>query len=227
MATSSQKMDTSALLTHLYDQVRVATRSVTVLGVAAVIAVIWTLRVAVKTARRKVKTTSLRGPPRTNLIYGASKELFESSDVGPIYEHWAKEYGPVYEVPTTLGGSKTVLCDPKAIAHFYVRETWSYVQLPSSRRFLQRTVGHFTQLVRHSFHVTISSLEMGYCRQKAKSTRGRHDHYLWPMDNYLFTFARQRKSMTPAFSHAAIRNLTPIFYNSAYKVIHDGSYLVF
>ena len=30
--------------------------------------------------------------------------------------------------------------------------------------------------------------------------------------------ARQRKSLTPAFSINAIRQLTPIFYDSAYKV---------
>ena len=33
-----------------------------------------------------------------------------------------------------------------------------------------------------------------------------------------FAFTRQRKSLTPAFSIAAIRQLTSIFYDSAYKV---------
>jgi len=132
------------ILIRFYDEVRVAARSATVLDAAAVIVVIWALHAAVLAARRKFKTTSLRGPPRTNLIYGASKDLFESSDTGSIFEQWAEEYGPVYQVPTTLGGNKIVLCDPKAIAHYYARETWTYDLLPSSRRFAQRTVGHFT-----------------------------------------------------------------------------------
>jgi len=46
---------------------------------------------------------------------------------GSIYEQWANEYGLVFGVPTTLGGNKIVLlCDPKAIAHFYAKETWTY-----------------------------------------------------------------------------------------------------
>ena len=133
------------LLTRLYNEARVAARSVTVLDAAAVIVVIWALYATILAARRKIKTTGLRGPPRTNLIYGASKDLFKSSDTGSIFEQWAKEYGPAYEIPTTLGGNKIVLCDPKAIAHYYARETWTYVLLPSSKRFMQRNVGHFMQ----------------------------------------------------------------------------------
>jgi hypothetical protein len=39
-----------------------------------------------------------------------------------------------------------------------------------------------------------------------------------PGANLLTNFTRQRKSLTPAFSSTAIRQLTPIFYDSAYKV---------
>ncbi|KIM68463.1 hypothetical protein SCLCIDRAFT_1209273 [Scleroderma citrinum Foug A] len=169
------------LLTRLYDEARVAARSVTVLDAAAVIVVIWALYATILAARRKFKTTSLRGPPRTNLIYGASKDLFKSSDTGSVFEQWAKEYGLVYEIPTTLGGNKIVLCDPKAIAHYYAKETWTYVLLPSSRRFMQRNFGNGILAAQGEAH------------------------------------KRQRKSLTPAFSHAAIRNITPIFYHSAYK----------
>lgn len=31
-------------------------------------------------------------------------------------------------------------------------------------------------------------------------------------------FDRQRKALSPAFSNAAIRKLTPVFYDAAYKV---------
>ena len=165
------------MLTRLYDKVRVAARSASVLDAAAVIVAIWTLHATVLAARRKFKTTRLRGPPRTNLIYGCSKDLFKSIVTGSLFEQWAKEYGPVYEVPTTLGGNKIVLCDPKAIAHFYARETWTYLLLPSTRRFMERNVGHVTQWVLRHFHVTfISSSETGYRRYKAKPTRGRREY---------------------------------------------------
>jgi len=119
------------ILTGLYDEVliRVATRSVTVLNAAAVILTIWALCATILAARRKFKTTRLRGPPRTNLVHGVAKDLFESMDAGSIYEQCQAnaEYGLVFEVPTTLGGNKIVLsCDPKATAHFYAKETWTY-----------------------------------------------------------------------------------------------------
>ena len=164
------------MLARLYDEFRVANRSVTVLDAAAVMVGIWALRATVLAARRKFKTTRLRGPPRTHLIYGVSKDLFKSSSTGSLFEQWAKEYGPVYEVPTTLGGNKIVLCDPKAVAHYYARETWTYLLLPSTRRFMERNVGHFSQWVLRHFHVTfISSSEMGYRRYKVKPTRGRRE----------------------------------------------------
>ena len=209
--------NTFTILARLYDQLRVATRSVTVLDATVAITTIWALYAAILSARRKFKTTSLRGPPRSSLIYGASKDLLKSIDAGSTFEQWAKEYGPVYEVPTILGGSKIVLCDPKAIAHYYAKETWTYIPLPATRRFMRRNVGRFTQLVSHPFHLTVSSSVRGYCRYKAKPTRGRHD--IIYQGRWIFNLPRQRKSLAPAFTHAAIRNLTPIFYNSAYKVI--------
>ncbi|KAI6166079.1 cytochrome P450 [Pisolithus thermaeus] len=158
------------------------TRSVTLLDIAAAITAIWALRGAFRTARRSFKTTKLRGPPRTNFVFGASKQILESLDAGAIYEEWAKEYGVVYEVPTTLGGKKIMLTDPRALTHFYARETWTYVHTESARFFLQHIFG-----------------------------RG----VLWSQGE---DHRRQRKSLNPAFSPAAIRNLAPIFYSSAHKV---------
>jgi hypothetical protein len=44
-------------------------------------------------------------------------------------------------------------------------------------------------------------------------------HNLSPSESKRLTdFARQRRYLTPAFSIAAIRQLTSIFYDSAYKV---------
>ncbi|KAL4068897.1 cytochrome P450 [Scleroderma yunnanense] len=154
----------------------------TPLSVLAFLAIIWVLRVSVRAALRRFKTTKLLGPPRTNLIFGVSKNILDSSDAGFIYEEWAKRYGSVYQVPTTLGGKRIMLCDTKAIAHYCARETWTYVLPSVTRHFFLRQLG-----------------------------RG----ILWAQGE---THKRQRKSLTPAFSNHAIRNLTPIFYNSAYKM---------
>ncbi|KAI6131615.1 cytochrome P450 [Pisolithus croceorrhizus] len=174
-------MDSSFLLTILCDRLLRVTRSVTLPDVVAAIVAVWALRGAFRSARRSFKTTKLRGPPRTDLVFGAAKQIFESSDAGAIYEAWAKEYGVVYEVPTTLGGKKIMLTDPKALTHYYARETRTYVQTEFARFFLQHHFG-----------------------------RG----ILWSQGE---DHKRQRKSLTPAFSQAAIRNLTPIFYSSAHK----------
>ena len=77
-------------------------------------------------------TTRLRGPPSTSVIYGVSNDLISSKDTAIMYELWAEEYGVVYKIPTALGRTKIVLCDPKAIAHYYARETWTYVLTPFS-----------------------------------------------------------------------------------------------
>ncbi|KAI6104602.1 cytochrome P450 [Pisolithus croceorrhizus] len=165
----------------MHDSLLAVTRSVTLLDVAAALAALLALHSALRVSRRTSKTTKLRGPPRTDLIFGTAKQTFESSDAGAIHEAWAKEYGAAYEVPTTLGGKKIMLTDPRALAHYYARESWTYVQTESARFFLQRNFG-----------------------------RG----ILWSHGE---DHKRQRKSLMPAFTQAAIRNLTPIFYNSAHK----------
>ena len=94
-------------------------------------AAIWTLLRWLRTSRRQLRTTQLRGPPSESFLYGVGKRILEDEDSGAVYEAWAKEYGPAYEVPSTLGTKRIVLCDPKAIAHFYSKDTWTYVQTPS------------------------------------------------------------------------------------------------
>jgi cytochrome P450 len=98
-----------------------------------------------------------------------------------MYERWAAEYGVAYMIPSVLGQTRIVLCDPRAIAHFYARETWTYVQTPVSLAVVETSIG-----------------------------RG----LLWSQGE---AHRRQRKALTPAFSNAAIRKLTSVFYDSAYK----------
>ncbi|KAH7921992.1 cytochrome P450 [Leucogyrophana mollusca] len=148
----------------------------------AIFAVSWVLVTVVQRARRYLKATNLRGPPRQNFLFGFQKDLNESKDPGALYEQWAQDYGSVYRLPSALGNSKVVLCDPKAIAHFYARESFTYVLTPLNKVFSDMLLGKGSLL----------------------GSEGE-------------VHRRLRKSLTPAFSIAAIRKLTSVFYDSAYK----------
>ncbi|KAG2096080.1 cytochrome P450 [Suillus discolor] len=156
-------------------------RSGGAINAACSFAALWALVKVLRMLRWRVKTTQLLGPPRTSLVYGVSRDLASSHDRAATYERWATEYGVVYMIPSVLGQTNVVLCDPKAIAHFYARETWTYVKTPLTLAFLESSIG-----------------------------KG----LLWSQGE---THRRQRKALTPAFSNAAIRKLTSVFYDSAYK----------
>ena len=87
--------------------------------------------------RSRRRTPRLRGPPSSSWLFGATKELFESSDLGVLYGKWEKKYGPVYEIPSSLGSKMLVLADPKAVAHFFARDTSTYHQ-PEVRKIMNR-----------------------------------------------------------------------------------------
>ncbi|KAG2144211.1 cytochrome P450 [Suillus clintonianus] len=136
-------------------------RSVGALNLAGSFAALWALVKVLGVVRWRFKTTQLRGPPRTSLVYGVSHDLGSSHDAGTMYEHWAEEYG---------------------VATFFARETWTYVKTPLALALTEASIG-----------------------------KG----LLWSEGE---THRRQRKALTPAFSNAAIRKLTSVFYDSAYKV---------
>src|SRR6267378_2671852 len=94
---------------------------------------------------RHVRTTRLKGPPRKSFIYGVNQAFIRMPDRSGLYADWAKTYGPVYQLPWTLGSQFIVLCDPKAVAHFFAQSTWKYHQLRELKLFTQRTasVGQF------------------------------------------------------------------------------------
>ena len=125
--------------THAYIDL-LATSRISFFDVTAAIAAILALRMAIRTVRRNLHTTCLQGPPRKSFLFGYSMVAFGSSDAGSIYEEWAKEYGPVYAVPTMLGGKKIMLCDTKAIAHCRARDPRTYVHPNWVRRMTLRVV---------------------------------------------------------------------------------------
>ncbi|KAK0448231.1 cytochrome P450 [Armillaria borealis] len=136
---------------------------------------------------RKSIATGLRGPPSRSWLFGLANVIRNSEDVGLLYEQWSAEYGSVYTISGFLGQQKLVLCDPKAVAHFYSREAVVYVKTPIIRRIIEIMFGKNLVWVEGDLH-----------RRQSLS----------------FT---QRKFLLPAFSNAAIRDLTHVFYDSAHR----------
>ncbi|KAG6333009.1 hypothetical protein ID866_6077 [Astraeus odoratus] len=96
---------------------------------------------AIRLTRRRLRATDLRGPSSRSIIFGVGEDLLDSSDPGAVYEAWAREYGGVYEIPMALGERRTVLCDPKAITHFFSKDTSTYVGTPMVKAAILRGVG--------------------------------------------------------------------------------------
>lgn len=101
---------------------------------------VWLISKAVRFLRRRARTTPLKGPPRTSLIFGESRFLQEHQDSAFAYEQWAEEYGMAFRVPIVMGRSVLVLCDPKAIQHCYSKETLGYAQTPMAKILLENFV---------------------------------------------------------------------------------------
>ena len=123
-----------------------------ILDVVAVSFFTWTLIRLARNAHRRARTTRLNGPPSKNLVLGFP-EFFSSPHSPEIYEDWAEEYGAVYQLPSVLGTARIILCDPKAVAHFYAKETTTYILTPLGR-FLTGIVVRFLKVVlRVSFDI--------------------------------------------------------------------------
>lgn len=99
----------------------------------------WIFYKILRTARCRAKTTKLRGPPAKSWLFGVSKQVFEG-DAAKLFEGWATEYGAVYQVPGPLGDRRTVLTDPKAVAHFYSKETMTYVKSEFTKQLIASVV---------------------------------------------------------------------------------------
>ncbi|KAJ7742593.1 hypothetical protein B0H16DRAFT_1251932, partial [Mycena metata] len=76
-----------------------------------------------------------------NFMLGVIPQLARAPDAGAVHEEWAAQYGSVYSIPFVLGSRKIMFADPKALAHFFSRETYGYVATSLSRRFTERLIG--------------------------------------------------------------------------------------
>lgn len=114
-------------------------QSLRVLDVLLLLVTSWTLFKFVQAMRKRVVTTKLNGPTSSNWLFGVAMDVFYG-DSGDLFEKWAKEYGPVYQVPASLGEKLTVLTDPRAIAHFYSKETYTYVNSDFVKKMIDNMV---------------------------------------------------------------------------------------
>lgn len=98
-------------------------------------------------------STPLRGPTGNSRIFGAGKDVREAFDDALIFEGWAKEYGSVYGMPNVFGTTKVLLHDPKAAAHFFMKEGHGiYRKTTMARNFIETIVSHSLYLNRCLTH---------------------------------------------------------------------------
>jgi hypothetical protein len=101
---------------------------------------LWLLSKIMRVVRPGSQTTPLRGPASKSLFFGLSKYIRDSPDSSVLFGQWAKEYGSVFSVPTSLGSSQIILTDPKAIASFFAQGTVTYVRSPGGTRIFKGLV---------------------------------------------------------------------------------------
>jgi hypothetical protein len=91
----------------------------------------------------KPRTTQLLGPPSSDypFISGTIEDLFTGARAQLTLTKWIPQYGNVFSVPWTFGERQVVLCDPKAVGHFYAGDTTVYGSTGMSKQFLKLMVG--------------------------------------------------------------------------------------
>ena len=108
------------------------------LDVLAFTASSWLIYRVYKITRARARTTKLAGPPAKSWLFGVSKEVFDG-DNGELYESWANTYGPVFQVPGPLGDRRTVITDPKAVAHYFAK-SYTYIRNSFGRKLVENLV---------------------------------------------------------------------------------------
>jgi len=133
------------------------------------LAVIGALRVVYLANRKRPGTTRLKGPSCG--FFGAEKVIHEAPDRTAVYEAWQQEYGVAYEIPLMLGQRRIVLCDPKAVAHFFGRDSWSYVLTEADKVIVAKSV-RASSIYCIFLHRRVSRSEKVLCGPMARLTKG-------------------------------------------------------
>ncbi|KAI6127348.1 cytochrome P450 [Pisolithus croceorrhizus] len=134
-------MNLPSTLALLYNAFCDHVRSSFIADITVGLATVWALRTVFQATGKKSRTTQLRGPKSNNLLFGVSKELFESTDMGGMFEAWSKEYGVAYEIPMIYGEKRIALCDPRAVAHLFSKDTWAYFGMKGMKEAVARRIG--------------------------------------------------------------------------------------
>ena len=131
-----------------------------------IVAILTLVVLAIYRSYRRPRTTKLRGPPSKSFLFGVTKDLFNSCDLSGIYRNWERTYGPVYEMPSSLGSTILVLQDPKAITDLFSKDTTTYHQSRFSKALFK--------------NVFMVSLFGGSCEAiLSRSSDGRLTVYFW------------------------------------------------
>lgn len=109
-----------------------------VLAVAAAGAA-WLIYRLSKAAGGKSKETKLLGPPSPSWIFGVTRHLTMDSSCA-LYEEWSEKYGVAFEIPTVMGSRRTILFDPRAVTHYFNKDTFGYVHSADRKKFIKQLV---------------------------------------------------------------------------------------
>ncbi|KAH9853307.1 cytochrome P450 [Lenzites betulinus] len=116
-------------------------QSFSIWNAGLIIGAVYVLYNIARSFTRRSNATRLAGPPRPSWLFGVSKIVGNSANTSAMYEQWAQQYGSVFIIPAPLGGTRVILTDAKAIAHFYSLETFTYVQTKLSRVAIENLFG--------------------------------------------------------------------------------------
>jgi len=142
------------------------------LNVVSLLVGLWLLLRSIRILRARAKFTLLRGPESKSLIFGNSHFLRYQKDVPLVYEEWAEQYGHVFRVPIALGKTQVILCDPKAIQHFYSKDTYGYVHGAMTRFLVINMVCVLSEPAKWGKAKVYDRLGRGYCGQQATVIKG-------------------------------------------------------
>ena len=91
----------SAVLSHL--------PSLSAFNAVVACTAVWASVKLIRMSRKWLHTTRLRGPPSPGFLFGAGRIIMHSDGPASLYESWAREYGSVYAVPSTMAKSRIAL----------------------------------------------------------------------------------------------------------------------
>jgi hypothetical protein len=86
------------------------------------------------------RSTPLKGPPRLSWLTGAVGFEFTIAGRTAAIKEWTADYGPVFQIPWAMGSNQVVLCDPKAVAHFYAGDSTVYLGSKATRKVTELLV---------------------------------------------------------------------------------------